>query len=310
MFNIAPHWSQHKPLQDQLLSHSASLSPLLLNSSRANISAHGSVLRPRSSVRGDCWHWLCGSALPITSHSTAGDAKKLGRHEMDWLQLSKSVVNRWVAHMCGWWYQVMKSATPMIELYTCILLATFCPSISESLRLRGTFISWHLGISPFQCCIPSTSSPTPMLPGWWDMDVASVGGMLRWGNWWKLQVLGAPRCDWIQILAILSTYAKACQGHVSTMGGSFCVTLVMCASTWTLAAFKVPLAAPSANRFGHISPTCPEHVFEAGRRCGWPFFATASAYWLLCDYLRPCETLFLKLVLHLANGKKHHTYTC
>lgn len=24
----------------------------------------------------------------------------------------------------------------------------------------------------------------------------------------------------------------------------------------------VPLAAPSANRFGHISPTCPEHVFE------------------------------------------------
>ena len=26
--------------------------------------------------------------------------------------------------------------------------------------------------------------------------------------------------------------------------------------------FKVPLAAPSANRFGHISPTHPEHVFE------------------------------------------------
>ena len=48
-----------------------------------------------------------------------------------------------------------------------------------------------------------------MQPGWWDMDVASAGGMLRRGNWWKLQVLGALRCDWTQILAILNTYAKA-----------------------------------------------------------------------------------------------------
>lgn len=31
-----------------------------------------------------------------------------------------------------------------------------------------------------------------------------------------------------------------------------------------VAAAGVPLAAPSANRFGHISPTRPEHVFEEG----------------------------------------------
>jgi len=78
--------------------------------------------------------------------------------------------------------------------------------------------------------------------------------------------------------AVFQALATSCwPGPLSIVGrAQSCVPLEVTASTGfvavrcpahdvarqLIAAAGVPLAAPSANRFGHISPTLPEHVFE------------------------------------------------
>ena len=44
---------------------------------------------------------------------------------------------------------------------------------------------------------------------------------------------------------------------------SLCLSDMQICSFRMSAVAKKPLAAPSANRFGHISPTLPDHVLEA-----------------------------------------------